>query len=451
MSFPITVKPDESLKIEIHLHQFYLGDRDRLCWTYLTHGMTDYQQREMALSLLVDDGGNTEDFPKMPIKLFQLLAEKAQAGQRMENGDSARLGQRGIFGFPCLFTVSAIGFSSLPSLDDYLGLILVHQEEYDYARQYGLTRFLSRLGRFCSSFPYPTWNTQQRPNLFPGSKGEISILANAGHVLAEHSHIHQRANIVQFQLHQQDAPQVTSALEGLDNNQIAILNTAFSPRCDASLYWQEGQKDPGAYAAPEATTDLIGGSFVSIGFSDSPELSIVEDGYSVILTPENWIKFCDAIRQEQSFECQCDSGRFILNYIAKSARPRARPYDPVAVWRRLGDNQPNVADNKKLKFKEFIDLSGESSLSERVGRDRLDAHIERIRQVLADALSEETTSFTFHLDLTIYPDRVEPRFFSDADLNPEFIQFIEDTVKQIPSCEVTSQIRIRLPFSINVE
>ena len=244
---------------------------------------------------------------------------------------------------------------------------------------------------------------------------------------------------------------MTSALEGLDNNQIAILNTAFSPRCDASLYWQEGQKDPGAYAAPEATTDLIGGSFVSIGLSDSPELSIVEDGYSVILTPENWIKFCDAIRQEQSFECQCDSGRFILNYIAKSARPRARPYDPVAVWRRLGDNQPNVADNKKLKFKEFIDLSGESSLSERVGRDRLDAHIERIRQVLADALSEETTSFTFHLDLTIYPDRVEPRFFSDADLNPEFIQFIEDTVKQIPSCEVTSQIRIRLPFSINVE
>ena len=68
MSFPISVNLDESLKVEIHLHQLYLGDRDRHCWTYLTRGLQTHQQREMCLSLLVDDEADIEDFPKTPIK-----------------------------------------------------------------------------------------------------------------------------------------------------------------------------------------------------------------------------------------------------------------------------------------------------------------------------------------------------------------------------------------------
>ncbi|MBT5725051.1 MAG: hypothetical protein HOI74_13580, partial [Gammaproteobacteria bacterium] len=169
MDFPINANLDESLKVEIHLHQLYLGDRERYCWTYLTRGMKTHQQREMCLSLLVGDEDNIEDFPKTPIKMFQLLAERTRSGRVVVSGDSTRLGQKGIFGFPSLFYVPSIGYEDLPSVDEYLSLILVHQEEYDYARQFGLARFLSRLGKHCSSFPYPTWNTPARPSLFPST------------------------------------------------------------------------------------------------------------------------------------------------------------------------------------------------------------------------------------------------------------------------------------------
>ncbi|MGV0036536.1 MAG: hypothetical protein ACNYPE_16875, partial [Candidatus Azotimanducaceae bacterium WSBS_2022_MAG_OTU7] len=134
MSFPITANFDESLRVEIHLHQLYLGDRERYCWTYLTRGMKTHQQLEMCLSLLVDDADDVDDFPKTPIKLFQLLAERTRSGRTVTAGDSTRLGQKGIFGFPSLFYVPSIQYEGLPSVDNYLSLILTHQQEYDFAR-----------------------------------------------------------------------------------------------------------------------------------------------------------------------------------------------------------------------------------------------------------------------------------------------------------------------------
>lgn len=456
MNFPINANLDESLQVEIHLHQLYLGDRDRYCWTYLTRGMKTHQQREMCLSLLVGDEDDIEDFPKTPIKMFQLLAERTRSGRKVVSGDSTRLGQKGIFSFPSLFYVPSIQYEDLPSVDEYLSLILVHQEEYDYARQYGLTRFLSRLGKFCSSFPYPTWNTPVRPSLFPSTARELSILSNASHVLADYSYAHQLGSVLQLQLHQKDAGQVQKALTGLQQNQVAVINTAFSPRCDASLYWQEGQELPGAYAAPEATTGMLGGSFVSLGFSQLAELSIEEDGFSVVFSESDWGSLCQAISNEESYETELPDGRrFVLDYVDVTAASSARPYEPVAVWKTL--EQPAA----KAKTREpsqvnvragiYDNLSGTASLAERVNHAELLAYIGRIEAIIGDAMSEETDSFVLQLELTITPGQANVRLVSDIDLNPDFEAFITGTVQKIDPCSVTSQIHIRVPFHINQE
>lgn len=456
MNFPINANLDESLKVEIHLHQLYLGDRDRYCWTYLTRGMKTHQQREMCLSLLVDDEGDIEDFPKTPIKMFQLLAERTRSGRIVVSGDSTRLGQKGIFGFPSLFYVPSIQYEGLPSLDEYLSLILVHQVEYDYARQYGLTRFLSRLGKFCSSFPYPTWNTPVRPSLFSSTTQELSILSNASHVLADYSYAHQLGSVLQLQLHQKDAEQVQKALTGLQQNQVAVINTAFSPRCDASLYWQEGQEFPGAYAAPEATTGMLGGSFVSLGFSQLAELSIEEDGFSVVFSEPDWGSLCQAISNEESYETGLPDGkRFMLDYVDVTATSGARPYEPVAVWKNLEQPTAKATTREpsqvKVRAGIYDNLSGAASLAERVNHAELLAYIGRIEATIGDAMTEETDSFMLELELTITPDQVNVRLLSDIDLNPDFEAFITGTVQKIDPCSVTSQIHIRVPFYINQE
>ncbi len=457
MSFPVTANLDDSLKVDIHLHQFFLGDRDRYCWTYVTRGMAAHNQREMTLSLIADDGANTEAFPRTPVKLFELLSERTRSGKRVESGDATRLGKNGIFSFPCLFYVPAIQFPGIPSLDEHLALILVHEQEYDYARHYGLTRFLSRLGKFCSSFPYPTWNTAARPNLFPTSSKELSILADASHIMAEHSHVHQQASVLQLQLQEQDAGNVIEALSALSKDQVATINTAFSPRCDASLYWQEGQAEPGAYAAPEATTGLIGGSFFALSFGDEPGMGIIEDGFTVTLPEAALKKLCDAATQQSAFEYDFPNGsRFVLDYLGNSARMRARDYDPVAVWRNLAAVEPppepltSTPPARGVRAGELVNLQPGVSLASRVSRDELNDFIKRLEHTLDSAMSEEQDSFSFDVELRLRQGNVSAEVSSqDMELNPEFAEFIREMVELEPGCQVASEIRLRIPFSVN--
>ena len=457
MTFPVTANLDDSLKVDIHLHQFFLGDRDRHCWTYVTRGMSGHNQREMVLSLIADDNADTDDFPKTPVKMFELLAERTRTGKIVESGDATRLGQKGIFNFPCLFYVPAIQFPGIPSLDEHLALVLVHEGEYEYAKHYGLTRFLSRLGKFCSSFPYPTWNTAARPSLFPTSTNELSILADASHVMAEHSHVHQQASVLQLQLQQQDADNVIRALKALDRNQVATINTAFSPRCDASLYWQEGQGEPGAYAAPEASTGLIGGSFFSISYGDEPGMGIIEDGFTVTLPAEEFKRLCDAAGQQSAFEYEFANGsRFILDYLGQSARMQARDYDPAAVWRNLAAVEPppnpltSAAPASGVRASELVNLQPGVSLASRVSEADLDEFVKRLEQSLDKAMSDEADSFSFDVELRMKPGEVNASVSSqDMELNPEFAEFIRELVELEPACKVVSEIRVRIPFSVN--
>ena len=456
MNFPINANLDESLKVEIHLHQLYLGDRERYCWTYLTLGMKTHQQLEMCLSLLVGDEDDVENFPKTPIKIFQLLAERTRSGRVVVSGDSTRLGQKGIFGFPSLFYVPSIGYEGIPSVDKYLSLILVHQEEYDYARQYGLARFLSRLGKNCSSFPYPTWNTPARPSLFPSTEAELSTISNASHVLADYSYAFQIGSVLKLRLHQKDADQVKKTLTGLQQNQVAVINTGVSPHCDASLYWQEGQEFPGAYAAPEATTGMLGGSFVSLGIGLRASFFIKEDGFSVVFSESDWGSFCQAISHEEPYEAELPDGRrFVLDYVDATAASNARPHEPVAVWKNL--EQPAASASRRepsqpnVRAGNYDNLADTASLAEKINHAELLAYIGRIEATIGHAMSEETDSFVLKLELTVTPGHVDARLLSDIDLNPDFVAFITGTVQKIEPCPVTSQIHIRVPFYINQE
>lgn len=282
---------------------------------------------------------------------------------------------------------------------------------------------------------------------------EHGILSSPSHVLAECSYAHQMGSVLQFQLHQKDAGRVKKALAGLQQNQIAVINTGFSPRCDASLYWQEGQAFPGAYAAQEETAGLLGGSFISIGFSQFSVFSIEEDGFSVLLSETDGHSLQQAISNEESFRTAlADGGQFVMNYLDVTPSASARPYDPVAVWKRL--EQPatlaQAPEPARLNVRTgfYDNLPG----TESINPAGLRTYIERLEATIGDAMSEETDSFGFELELNMAPgEQTNVRLLSDIDLSPDFKAFITDAVQTIEPCRVTSQIQIRVPFQINQE
>ncbi|HAK51875.1 MAG TPA: hypothetical protein DCM54_08235 [Gammaproteobacteria bacterium] len=62
----------------------------------------------MALSLLLEDEDEPDDFPRTPIKIFQLLGDYAKQGRTVTAGEATKLGTTGLFGFRVLFYLPAI-------------------------------------------------------------------------------------------------------------------------------------------------------------------------------------------------------------------------------------------------------------------------------------------------------------------------------------------------------
>ncbi len=460
MTFPVTANLEIPVKVDIHLHSFYLGDRDRHCWTYVTRGMDAFDQHEMCLSLLIEDGDKPEDFPKTPVKMFELLAGRARDGKQVQSGDAIKLGQRGIFDFPCLFFVPAIQFPNLPELDEHLGLILVHDNEYAYARQYGLTRFLSRLGKFCSSFPYPTWNTQIRPSLFQDQWQEESLLAADNALMAAHSNVHMKAlttseRVLQLQLHKKDAEQVADLLAALKTDDRGLITTAFSPRCDASLYWQIGQTTPGAYAASEPGSGLVGGSFVEIRFGRKETFELLEDGFGLTLPVTCQPTLVDALRTGQAFEHQTEDLRFIVDALDTTARMRARDYSPAARWRTFDSptaamqDQTVEPERKTLLQRSPIKrnrVASTGNISDQV----LEQYLIELTETLAVSLEEETDTFSFEVAIKIRANRAEVKVSElDMTLNPEFIAFIEELIGAKTPPAAHGQVIFSLSFLVN--
>jgi hypothetical protein len=450
MSFPVTAQLDDSTRVEVHLHRFYLGDRERNCWTYLTDGFAALGQREMAVSLLVEDDENPDEFPKTPVRLFRLLSERFDGSRPVDFGDASRLGQRGIFGFTAAYYVPAIQFEGLPPLDNHLALVLVHDEEYEYAQQYGLTRFLSRLGRFCSSFPYPTWNTAARPSLFARGAREVSILSTAHHVMAEHSYVQREHPLIRFHLHARNAAPVMAALEAITTDQVAVISTAFAPGCDASLYWQEGQTSPGAFAAPDSPGRTLGGSFIALSRDERSELDIEEDGFVITLNSEHWRQLTHSLnRQEASQFDLADGNRLEVVLINEAPEVSARHYEPVAVWQRIDTSEEDSPGSEKVLFQAPVDTSAGQNLAERVSRNELMDYLELVRRLLEKAMENENDHVEFALELQINPGSISARVATSESLNPDFIQFIENAVVQVRPCTVTSGISVKIPVSVN--
>jgi len=100
-------------------------------------------------------------------------------------------------------------------------------------------------------------------------------------------------------------------------------------------------------------------------------------------------------------------------------------------------------------MREFVNLSGANSLAERVNRDELLDWFERIHTALQTAMSEEEERFDFEIELALYPHQLLVKVIAGIELNPAFVDFTRSLVENIEPCSVTSQIRVRLPFSIN--
>jgi hypothetical protein len=199
---------------------------------------------------------------------------------------------------------------------------------------------------------------------------------------------------------------------------------------------------------------MLGGSFISLGFSQLAELSIKEDGFSVLFTETDWASLRQAISNEEPYETQLPNGRlFVLDYVDVNARSSARRYESNALWKNLEQPAANTKARESgqvnVRAGIYYNLSGDKNLAEGVNQAELQAYIGRIEVAIGDAISAETDPLLLELELKITPDQANVHLLYNIDLNMDFEQFIISTIRKINPCLVTSQVQIRVPFHIN--
>lgn len=403
--FPITQNASDDLQITIHLHEFYLGDRQRKCWTYITKGMTRFGQQEMMLSLILEDD-DSEAYPTTPIKMFSLLADYAQQGRIVTSGEATKLGKTGLFGFTVLFYLPAIQYPTLPAAENHIALVLIHQEEYDFAKRFGLARLISRISKLCSCLPYPTWNTRRRPSLFPQGHDEKSLLSG-GYSLPNLS----QAMICADQLEISITPEHQRQLVNLHSGDELTFLVMPSDKSDAVLHWQDGTT--GAVSLG-ATPHLLGLSFVQFSVGKTANLNLSEDGAIVSIT-ENDIRLISLMTKHQQIN------PYISVFFDVKSDEACIPYQFGAAW-----ITPKLGDDIQLDR-----ISGNNLLekirSSATEQQNVVALANQIQDTLAAVMSEETDSF--HMQLRIERDNFTIN--GDIEFNPDFVQFLKENLHTI--------------------
>lgn len=420
MEFPATINISASLDVTIHLHQFFLGDRDRQCWSYITRGLRKYDQQEMCLSLLLEDEDDPGEPPQVPVKMFRLLEGYAEKDRLVTAGEATRLGKSGFFGFTDLYYVNAVQFQGLPDLTDHLAIMLVHPGEYDFAHRYGFSRLATRIGKFCGTFPYPTWNSRQRPGISNGD-AENSLL-NGTRVLARHGiSVIFREHAIQVTVAEASVPIALQDLNDLDQQPNGVAWLLDLPAdMNACLYWEPGQASPGAYTAPN-TSLICGVTFLGLKSHPVPGIGLLEDGFHFELDQEKLNALAASIeRGEGGFKL----GRYQVSVVVTDSvmAGDAFAYAPQAAWTSITTASSGVRlvqlgiDNR--------DTIAESTLKQ---------FVTEVTRVLEKSMQDETTNLQLTIRTGIRGAGTHHDIEADIELNPEFIEFMRHNLPYWPT------------------
>tara|TARA_B100001964_G_scaffold200537_1_gene227577 strand:- start:349 stop:1704 length:1356 start_codon:yes stop_codon:yes gene_type:complete len=450
MSFPLKIDVSANLVVDIHLHEFYLGDRERKCWTYLTTGMVESGQQEMSLSLLMEDDDDENTYPKTPIKIFALLENYAQDGKVVDIADATRLGKKELFGYTALYYLPAIQYEGLPDCQNHLALVLVHQAEYEFAKRYGFTRLLSRIGKFCSCFPYPTWNTRRRPSLFAPDLREDSVLNEHDLIPLNGMQAELIEEVVHLTLHTSDQYRLTRCLENLAGQDSSFaLQTGLSLTANACLFWEPGQANPGAYTAPDEVT-RIGAAFIIFEAAETSSGRLVEDGFLFSLSKEDLKILANCCKMRTNSGILESSG---LNLCVQwgeegfDAPQTAVAYHHLAGWTELASGADTESQEKRIALKSIVNISANARY--KINTRQLDRYVEDIQAFLLSSMSEESEELLLTIRIDIQNNFASYEISADIELNPDFKSYMIKGLSKLRPCAASMPVIFDLVFTIN--
>ncbi|CAA6827771.1 MAG: Unknown protein [uncultured Aureispira sp.] len=307
-SFPITIERiPKKLSIIVDEHQIpvTMGNNNVRALSYLSTGLSQVGQQELFFVLKTNQI-DVNNIPTEPLHFFEQVYQFATQGQIVKEGDITQFGQKDLWGWKgIVYAKSPLHLQKqLPK--DCLSLILLSLEEVQAIPSFGALRVLSMLGKQARYYPFPYWTDNHRANLLIGALKE-SLLTRVNRInlpeavvtSVKNKHIYLKiARQLSLDLSKQTFPSSVP---------IGIL-PSLAAEADACLTWSFEPNKPEAISLPDSKGSIISGCLlVLIGGQAQNSSRILEDGFALLLTTEEWERFWLAFKSKQVYQLKTSS------------------------------------------------------------------------------------------------------------------------------------------------
>ena len=269
--------------------------------TFLSKGLYAKGQKELSLTLL----NNNNDFKTVLEKVsyfFKLIYQYTINGTIVIEGETTEFGKNDFLGWKgILYAELCVEFKDYIIAPTLL-MILVTEKELKSIKTHGSMRILSMLGKENTFFPYPFWSDLSRKELPIEKMKQKSFLSKIqASMTLNRSSVTLKENNIYFQISKYQ--NLNLPKEGMPLNiTIAIFPTLnlHSEGC-FTFTFDNIENGPVAITAPNKKGNTIGGCFIII-LPNQEEYSarIVEDGFCIMVTDNQWIAIWDTIQNKKN-------------------------------------------------------------------------------------------------------------------------------------------------------
>lgn len=289
--FPIKLGIGEGqLAVTIYLHEENSITGKIPCWSYLTEGLVNHNQKECLLTLRINTDEDPNKFPMQPLQFFSLLLKHALQKKTVDIGDTIKLGEKGLFGFSGMaFLYPLNNPSRTPLRRPTLSCILLTDTETQAALQHGLSRVIARMGYEQDHFPCIPWNNRERHSLSLTNVTQLTVLNSNPKIPMKHTAVYMAdGETVVLNIPKRMRSYLLKAGENIKGPAFCLLTQIF-PGNDGCMTWLPHKESSQIVSAEGSTGETIAGCFLLLNKSaEYNGASMLEDGFATSLTTGTW-------------------------------------------------------------------------------------------------------------------------------------------------------------------
>lgn len=307
-SFPITIEliPKKlSVIVDEHNIPVTMGNNNVRALSYLSTGLSQVGQQELFFVLKTNQIDVNNILPE-PLHFFEQVYQFAAQGRVVKAGDITQFGQKDMWGWKGILYVKSPLHLQKKLPKDCLTMVLLSLEEVQAVPNFGALRILSMLGKQARYYPFPYWTDHHRANLLIRELKD-SLLSRVNRInlpeavvtSVNNSHIYLKvARQLSLDVSEQSFPSSVP---------IGIL-PSLATEADACLTWSFDSNTPEAITLPNSKGSIISGCLlVLIGEQEQSSSRVLEDGFALLLTTEEWERFWLAFKNKEVYQLKTSS------------------------------------------------------------------------------------------------------------------------------------------------